>query len=321
MTNNEKVKSSVKYITSIKENRATGEIVVNSDNINHLKGRKSGKRGHRPKSWDKTPEDINRMYNNAVDCLANNFYTDNLINTWYCVYTIADPHIKNVNVARKWIHQLEQSLSHKVMIVAFIELNALHHPHVHALITTKERSSKPLLTREELLTKWQHGKYNKVVQHPNNLKKILNYSIKTYNLDDPNSYTEFNTTKVLLYQRIIKRCKHYIVYLKKKRELNLSKFQRQQLRKKFSIITYHLRRTKADLKRELQKQYKVEDKPLYITYGRQHSISLPIDNLTNEKLQDYLKDTEYLESKDYTIRSSDDSLIEFFIKKDYYKKS
>ena len=311
----------VKYITSIKKNRATGEIVVCFDNINHSKGNRSSQRGHRPKSWYKTPEDINRMYNNAVDCLANNFYADNLNNTWYCVYTIADPHIKNVNVARKWIHEFEQSLSHKVMILAFIELNAQHHPHVHALITTKERSSKSLLTKEELLAKWKHGKCNKVEQCPNNLKRILNYSIKTYTLDRSTIYTQFDISKALFYQGIVKRCKSYMAYLKKKRELDLSKSQKQLLRKKFGIIIHHLKRTKADLKRELQKQYKVEDNPLYMTYGRQHSISVSIDNLTEEKLQDYLKNAEYLGSKDYTIRSSDASLIELFIKKDYYKKS
>lgn len=112
-----------------------------------------------------------------------------------------------------------------------------------------------------------------------------------------------------------------MAYLKKKRELKLSKSQKQLLRKKFGIVIHHLKRTKADLKRELQKQYRVEDKPLYMTYGRQHSISVSIDNLTEEKLQDYLKNAEYLGSKDYTIRSSETNLVELFIKKDYYKKS
>lgn len=59
----------ISHITSIKENRVTGVIVINSDNINHSKENRSGRRRHRPKSWPKAPEDMNRMYNTAIDCL------------------------------------------------------------------------------------------------------------------------------------------------------------------------------------------------------------------------------------------------------------
>lgn len=94
-----------------------------------------------------------------------------------------------------------------------------------------------------------------------------------------------------------------------------------QLRNKLSIANHRLRVVKAKMKRELQKQYKVEDRPLYITYGRQHSISLSIDNLTNEKLAKILINTKHINEVHYTINSSDDSLTELFINKDYYKKS
>lgn len=317
---NNKLSNMLQHITSIRKSRATGVIVVSSDNINHAKSNRSKKRGHRPKSWPKTPEDINRMYRTAKDCLANNFYQDNLINTWYCVYTIADSHIKNVNIARKWIHQLEKSLSNDVIVVAFIELNGKHHPHVHALITTKTRSNKALLIKEELISSWHHGECSLVI-HPSNLDKLLNYSIKTYNLTNPDSYTKFDSDKVLREQGVIRKYKHYITFLKKKRTLSLTNSQKLQLRNKLSIANHRLRVVKAKMKRELQKQYKVEDRPLYITYGRQHSISLSIDNLTNEKLAKILINTKHINEVHYTINSSDDSLTELFINKDYYKKS
>lgn len=267
---------------SIEVSVASGQAKVIYSNRKATHNHKPSKRKKRPKKALKSAKDWNRLYRKAIDAASNNFFADNLINTWYVTLTIKDSHIKEINTVRNWIKEYEKSFSNKVFILANIELDKLHHPHIHLLLTTTKRSQRALITESEVKN-WPHGfvkatrppmKYaNKTSKYYHKyIKRIINYSIKTWS--NGADITAINKQAINKYALVTTRLKGYIEYLHKKATgPNTNKLR----------IAYSLyQKANAKYKRELQKQVCVKDQPLYISYGKQKAIRT--DNPTDKEL-------------------------------------
>lgn len=256
--------------------KASGELKVFFNNHKVKQGpRKTKKPKKRSQSLLKNANDWNRLYRKAIETANNNFFADNVRNTWYITLTIKDPHIKEVNTVRKWIKEYEKTFSEKVFILGFIELDKYHHPHVHMLLTTIKRSSSELITDSEVENNWKYGfvalkkpsesKYfnNMVAYHKEYIARIVNYSIKTWS---KGSKVVTDPEAIKKYELIMERLKRIQnIYRKKSTLIESNNKWKKKLKRAHSLYLL----AKAKYKRELQVQMTVKDKPLYISYGKQ----------------------------------------------------
>ena len=299
-------------LSSIELSTASGQAKLNyNTTVKHNK-RKTSKPKRRPKSVLKNANDWNRLYRKAVEAARNNFFVDNLVNTWYITLTIKDPHIKEVNTVRKWIQSYEKSFSKKVFILGFIELNKYHHPHVHMLMTTIERSSTELISESEVKNNWKYGLvrattpslpeyYNSMTKYHNNyIRRLINYSIKTWS---SGSKLFINHSAINKYELITKRLKRLMTSYSKRITMTNSPFKLIWREKYKNAHSLYLK-AKSKYKRELQKQVTVKDKPLYISYGKQKPVR--IDN-PSKKEEQLIKDNFELQgTRSFTLRKIND---------------
>lgn len=302
----------------IKTHQATKEIDVYYSNrhVSNIPSTYPKHRHKRAKNKPKSARDYNAMYKRADEALKNNFFADNLINTFYAVLTISDKRIKSVSLVREWVKDYIKSFKeHEVFAIAMIELDEEHHPHVHALITTLERSQKSLLTTTDIESHWTHGitndaqprkkyKDKSMMYYQEYLSRLLNYSIKTYS-----GYKDYNMVfdkeKALKYKRIVTRLEHHKHYLIKLRNSMKTRASWERINNKIAVTCRLLHSVANKRKRELQKQYIVEDKPLYIKYGKLHPLEKKLPTL--EELADLTKDKEFQKVRRNTIRNVDNS--------------
>lgn len=220
---------------------------------NHKGKRKRRNNTHR------TPEDWNREYRNAQACIDNNFQ-DNDPKCANIVAHISNKHIKSVKKAREYVHSFEKSLPSGTVILAFIELNLDHHPHVHMII----KNHKEILPYSVLKSSWTYGSISYIKRSPDHLRnRILKYSIKAYPLDaklffNKKAAEKYNTNVVKL---------QYIINSLKKRRSTLKGDKKVRCRKILNKA-YHLQKKyKRLLKAENQKQVLVKDRIVYKTRG------------------------------------------------------
>lgn len=302
---------------SIKTHQATKEIDVYYSNrhVSNIPSTYPKHRHKRAKNKPKTARDYNAMYKRADEALKNNFFADNLINTFYAVLTISDKRIKSVSLVREWVKDYIKSFKeHEVFAIAMIELNEEHHPHVHALITTLKRSQKSLLTMTDIKNHWTHGSISRIYQprktyksqpmmyYQKYLNRLLNYSIKTYSRYK-NYNMVFDKEKALKYKRIKSRLQHYKHYLENLRNSMKTRASRERINNKIAVACRLFHSVVNKRKRELQKQYIVKDKPLYIKYGKLHPLEKKLPTL--EELADLTKDKEFQKVRRNIIRNVD----------------
>lgn len=279
------------------------KLMYNTRKAKH--NRKPEKRNKRPKARPKTGKDWNRMYREAVETANNNFFVDNLINTWYVTLTIKDPHIKEVNTVRKWLRAYEKTFFHKVFILGFIELNKTHHPHAHLLLTTVKHSQTELITEKEVTNNWKYGfvkasrpskkYYNNVGKyHHDYIRCLINYSIKTWDNGEP---LTMNWATVKKYDLVLNRLKNLMNYYNEK----YGEKWRTRYKQAHSLYL----KAKSKYKRELEKQFTVKDKVVYISYGKQKATRTK--NPTEEELELLKKYFKLSGTQSFTLSSVNNS--------------
>lgn len=264
---------------TIEISEASGQAKVIYNNRKATHNHKSGKRRTRPKNAPKSANDWNRLFRRAMDTASNNFFADNLINTWYITLTIKDPHIKNINTVRKWIKEYEKSFSNKVFILANIELNKVHHPHVHLLLTTPKRSQEELIPESEIKN-WPYGfvkatrppmKYkNKPTQyHFEYIRRLINYSIKTWS---SGTSITINNDAIKKYDLITTRLKKHLKYLNRKSINSNNNKVGEQQRKTYSL--YH--KANAKLKENYKNKFVLATNPSILVTVNKRLLKLTI---------------------------------------------
>lgn len=299
-------------VQSIKTNQATKDTVIIYNNKKTSTSNSPKHRIKRPKNAPRTLKNYNEWYRTANEALKNNFFVDNLRNTFYVVLTVKDKHIKSVNLVRKWVMDYTKSFNlHKVFVIAMIELNEEHHPHVHMLMTTCERSQQQLITQEDIRSHWKYG-IIKSVYHPNAkyandpkayykeyLSRLLNYSIKTFRGVKEYSMV-FDKERALKYKRIKARLENHEEYLMKRRDNQVTLIGKKLFNKKIGVTHNILHKVNNLRKRELQKQYTVKDHPLYIRYGKNKP--LRNDSPTLKDVEAITKSKNFFEGRKTEIR-------------------
>lgn len=265
--------------------------VVRTDTQKRSNGR-SGRK-YRKHKGNKTALDFQRYRKSMMSSLLNN-YGNNKPNVRFLTLTFADNRIKTIAGAKSKFNQYIQKIEEKYKVGAwtlFPEYNADHKPHLHVVIRVDglarvEEVKEEILT-DYLVSHWEHGtaRASKVWD----VRGLCNYLVPAYDTESLSDELKPDDEKI---EELAKE--HH----EAKNELKaLSKDTPQWIKK---CIRSKRHRLNQEKKKELQKQLKGDERPVYKSYGQDKTVRIKTNS---EKIHRLWKEMGTF-SKSYTITTT-----------------
>ena len=265
--------------------------VIRTDTQKRSQGRSGGK--YHKHRGNKTAIDFMRYRKSMMSSLLNN-YGNNRPNVRFLTLTFSDNRIKTIDGAKSKFNAYIKAIEKKYKVGAwtlFPEYNSKHKPHLHVVIRVdnlnRVEKVKEEILSDYLVSHWMHGmaRASKVWD----IRGLCNYLVPTYDTENLSDELKPDNEKI---EKLTK--KHH----ETKNELKaLTKDTPQWIKNYVKKKRYKLNQEK---KKELQKQLKGAEKPVYKSYGQNKTIRIKTNS---EKIHRLWKEMGTF-AKSYTITTT-----------------
>lgn len=265
--------------------------VIRTDTQKRSRGRSGGK--YRKHRGNKTALDFTRYRKSMMGSLLNN-YGNNRPNVRFLTLTFADNRIKTIDGAKSKFNAYIKTIEKKYKVGAwtlFPEYNSEHKPHLHVVIRVDNLNHveevKEEILSNYLVSHWEHGTAR--VSKVWDIRGLCNYLVPTYDTECLSDELKPDNEKIEMLTK-----KHH----EAKNELKaLTKDTPQWVK---SYVKKKRHKLNQEKKKELQKQLKGDEKPVYKSYGQNKTIRIKTNS---EKIHRLWKEMGSF-SKSYTITTT-----------------
>lgn len=265
--------------------------VIRTDTQKRSNGRSGGK--YHKHRGNKTALDFTRYRKSMMSSLLNN-YGNNAPNVRFLTLTFADNRIKTIEGAKNKFNKYIKTIEKKYKVGAwtmFPEYNEDHKPHLHVVIRVDNLNHveevKEEILSDYLVNHWEHGMAR--VSKVWDIRGLCNYLVPTYDTENLNDELKPDNKKIEMLTKEHHETKNEMKALTK----DSPQWVKNYVRNKRHKLNH-------EKKKELQKQLKGAEKPVYKSYGQNKTLRMKTNN---EKIHRLWKEMGSF-SKSYTITTT-----------------